>query len=293
MTSNLPDRRVFSGICIMLIVITGLACINKPSYVCYDGRVVSDRNECPRHVCSDGSVAASSELCPKDDAVDEWDVTTTLPPVLPSIMPLANISEDGPGIYYRAYHTALMFGDFDRWILFLSEDYSLKLNDSVKARLFFERLRTDSPMNITVEREMIQGDLALLRVSGNGKIMTLRDTTEMNGEISMIREDGRWKVNSESWKIDNGSVEDLWKMEYHCNNLKHFNECYKLDDVEKNKCISCFAKLDDKPGMCEQVVVADSRDDCYKYFAYTTGEIKYCKEMSTIDRINSCLDVIR
>jgi hypothetical protein len=280
----------------LVLVLLSSACISSTRYVCYDKTVVEDKNLCPNYACMDGSVVATPEACPTPEhpgKQPESKTSTTISVSYETLPPLPSLLEEGPGIYYRAYHTIIMLGDFESWLGYLSSEYRNELNDTTNALIHFQKKKSETPKNITIIREHVYADSALVEVKGSGKMMAIGDETKMTGEIRMVKEEGAWKVHRENWRPEVTSSEDIWGVENHCNNLEDIDKCNEIAAADRDKCVSCFSKLIDKPGLCEGVTSLDVRDDCYTYFALNTGNVGYCQRLSTPRKMEDCINTIK
>jgi hypothetical protein len=104
---------------------------------------------------------------------------------------------DAPSKAYAAYSRAVMAGDIDEFKKYVPGK-NLKL-------------MPDDPKEIVLGLEFVQStmmtDMAILNseVTGNKAVLTIagrRGSASADGTVTMLQEDGAWKVSEESWKLN-------------------------------------------------------------------------------------------
>ncbi len=175
---------------VITFLITILGCLGGQKYVCYDKTIVEDKIFCPKYVCLDKSTVASPEACPKTTQPKD-NPTTTLEGDTPD---KPKIREDGPGMYYRAFHAALMADDFEGTMNFLSIEKKSELKDEIKAQVAVKTWMLLYPKTIDIIKEDIFGDKASVKVKGLND-----DEKVVRGEALMVLEEGVWKMDDVFW----------------------------------------------------------------------------------------------
>lgn len=128
----------------------------------------------------------------------QYDVTFSVPlGVKKELIPIEAVvtgDDSPPARAYAACYKALMAGDIEtvkKWVIRERVDALEQMNP----REIIEFYQLAQPHEIRIVSVSIEGNAATLKAEGNVK------DGSATGTISMILEDGAWKVQKESWSI--------------------------------------------------------------------------------------------
>ncbi len=99
-----------------------------------------------------------------------------------------------PGKAYLAFVKSLTSGDMNAVKAAASASRAKQMNDAPEFKEMFPMIQAMEPKKIKITGGAIDGETATLLATGSS------DGDPAHGEISMVREGGKWKVEKESWK---------------------------------------------------------------------------------------------
>jgi hypothetical protein len=128
-----------------------------------------------------------------------------------AFVPAGRCESETPTAVYMKYHDVLMKAkSVDEIKLFMSKKVQGMMNSTPadQAKVMFGLMKITSPVVVHLESETIDGDKASLKLTGSSAPQPPADkdapkwSEKLTGVISMVQEDGTWKIEHESWKDD-------------------------------------------------------------------------------------------
>lgn len=107
-------------------------------------------------------------------------------------------TESEPAKAYIAYYQAMMAGQLDEGKKFAVKEHADQITGE-DAELFLEFFQDGHPREATILGAEETGDQAVLRVEGI--IPACQSADKGTATVNMVKEDGSWKVQLESWKM--------------------------------------------------------------------------------------------
>jgi len=103
-------------------------------------------------------------------------------------------ASDAPSKAFSKYYSAVMAGNLAELKKYIAKDRLDEIGEeSGMLEFFIEMQQAMSPTDVEIVSSIVKQDSAFLKVEGN------RGADNSEGNIEMIKEDGTWKVNLESW----------------------------------------------------------------------------------------------
>ena len=109
------------------------------------------------------------------------------------------IAPEGPRAAFESYRKAMREGDLDALNAVLARS-AREAVAKVEAEVAMELLQSLLPAEETVTGNEIDGNAATIHLTA------ANDGTDATGKVLLVREDGKWKVEKETWDLGGGEV---------------------------------------------------------------------------------------
>lgn len=104
--------------------------------------------------------------------------------------------------YLDYFKTFLVATDVNAIVPYMCKSVVKQINETPADMkpMMFGVMKEMTPKEIEVLSEKVDGDHATIKLAGKPDASLAKDMTEKNeGTVTMVREDGVWKIDKESW----------------------------------------------------------------------------------------------